>query len=106
MVQNPANVPSQIDPLLLPLLGTQNDAESDSVLTRLLTEHAEPLIKQIVSYKLRIYVSRSGPTSQGRDCEDICNEIIVQLLSRIADLRANPDFKGIQNLRSYIAVTA
>src|SRR6201999_2682588 len=61
---------------------------------------------QIVSYKLRIYISRSSPSSLSRDCEDICNEIIVQLLSRIAELRSNPEDKGIHNLKSYIAVAA
>src|SRR6267154_134587 len=104
MVQNPAFATPPLDPLLAPLLCSQNDAESDAILTRLLTEHAEPLIKQIVSYKLRIYISRSTPTSLGRDCEDICNEVVLQLLTRIADLRANPEHKGIHNLRSYIAV--
>jgi len=104
MVQNQSMATPQMDPLLVPLLGSQNESESDSILTQLLTEHAEPLIKQIVSYKLRVYISRSTPTSLGRDCEDICNEVVVQLLTRIADLRSNPEDKGIHNLRSYIAV--
>src|SRR5262249_32914584 len=92
----------EIDPLLLPFLEAVGEEEAEVALARLLAE-VEPLIKNIIGYKWRFY--SNDRRSEASDAEDIFSEAVVQLLTRLAEIRNNPGAEGIRNVRSYAAVT-
>jgi len=94
-----------IDGLLLPLLRAADAAESEERLAQILSEHSEPVIKQVIKSKLHAYIDGAGRSPQNQDAEDIRGEVLVQLLIRLREFTANPDAKAINNFRSYVAVT-
>ena len=92
----------QTDALLLPLLRAAHEAESESLLAQLLSEHAEPIIKAIIRGRMHLFHVGGGGRSQ--DSEDVHSEVVVQLLARLHDFRVNPESNRIGNFRSYVAV--
>lgn len=100
---NKQSAPLEHDPVLLPFLTAADDVAVDVALTSLLTDHIEPRLREIVSYKLRAYV---GQREESEDRADVTNEIVLQLLSQLATLRDDPHQTIIRNFRSYVAVTA
>lgn len=93
----------QIDALLLPFLYSEDEAESENVLSRLISEHAEPIIKGIIGSKLHVFRA-GGNQSQKQDTEDVHSEVVVQLLTRLYDCKAAPDDHHIGDFRGYVAV--
>ena len=91
------------DPVLWPFLSAMDEVAADTALTVLLTEHVEPRLREIVHYKLRSY---AGQSEEAEERADVCNEILVQLLTQLTALRLNPQQDSIRNFRSYVAVTA
>jgi len=96
--------PSQIDSLLRPFLEAADEAESQHRLSQLVSEHAEPLIKQIIRYKLRVQLSYEGESVQHQDAEDVYSEVLVRLLKLMQQVKAHPREHAIGNFRSYVAV--
>jgi hypothetical protein len=96
-----AEVPTQLDHCLRPL-AEATEARAEQLLEQLMREQAEPVIREIVGARLRIY---AGSSSEG-EYEDVCSEVRVQLLARLAALSANPAEQGIRDFRAYVAVTA
>jgi DNA-directed RNA polymerase specialized sigma24 family protein len=91
-----------MDTLLLPFFHA-GETESDATLTRVLTEHAEPVIRGII--KAKFHVSRAETDSrQSQDTQDIYNEVLVQVLAGLRDCKADPENKAITDFRSYVAV--
>jgi hypothetical protein len=97
---------TESDPILLPFLQAEDAVQAEQLLTRLIVEHVEPLVKDIVGYKLRVYFRHNDSRAVSRDAEDVYGDAIVQLLVRLGELRSNPADEGIRNFRSYVAVTA
>jgi DNA-directed RNA polymerase specialized sigma24 family protein len=91
------------DEVLLPLLQNLDEAESDHLILQIISEHAEPIIREIIKYKLRI---PSSLDSNGNiaDADDIYNDVMVELLRRLDAFRADPQRNAIGQLRSYVAV--
>jgi RNA polymerase sigma factor (sigma-70 family) len=95
----------KVDEVLLPLLQVSNELESQGILSQIVSEHAGPVIREIIRHKLRL----SSATSIGRsntDAEDIYHDVVVQLLARLKDFTADPQRRTIGHLRSYVAVVA
>jgi DNA-directed RNA polymerase specialized sigma24 family protein len=90
------------DPLLQPFLEAVSEEQAERALSRLLAD-LEPVIKNIIGYKLRVYFTDSR--KEATDAEDIYSDTILQLLTRLAEIRSNPQAEAIQNVRSYAAVT-
>ena len=90
------------DPLLLPFLEAVSEEQAERALSRLLAD-LEPVIKNIIGYKLRVYFTDNR--KEATDAEDIYSDTILQLLTRLAEIRSNPQAEAIQNVRSYAAVT-
>ena len=59
-----------IDGLLLPLLGAP-ETKLQNLLSDLVHKHAEPIIRSIVKYKLRLSYD-VGFATQAQEAEDIC----------------------------------
>jgi len=101
---NAEGVERQSDELLLPYLRAARGAESEHLLSRLLAEHAEPLIKTIIGNKLGIYVTGTL-NRESNDTEDVHSEAVTHLLARLDDCKSNPQGNAIGDFRSYVAVT-
>lgn len=93
----------QIDAVLLPFVRERDEAVSQQLLTHLVVDHAEPIIRNIVKHKLRVPAGFSSDSRSGEDAEDMRSEVLVQLLSRLSELREKPGEKGINNFPGYVA---
>src|SRR4051794_41069384 len=94
------------DALLQAFLQETAEAESNRLLEKLVCEHAQPLIKQIIRSKLRVYPRRADDHREMQDSEDINNEITLQLLKRLREFKANPADEDLSNFLGYVAVIA
>jgi DNA-directed RNA polymerase specialized sigma24 family protein len=95
---------AQSDPALEPFLEAEDEREAEQALARLISEEVNPLVKQIVSYKLR---ACSVENRVSHDVEDLCSETLVNLLARLGEIRrSRRTQEGIRNFRGYVAVTA
>jgi RNA polymerase sigma factor (sigma-70 family) len=93
----------KIDPLLEPLLLPAGDPQVDDLLSQIITQHAEPVIKRIISYKLHLHCHHTmGQTDAG----DIYQEAILHLLEVLHQLRVRPDANPVSDLRALAAVIA
>jgi RNA polymerase sigma factor (sigma-70 family) len=94
---------SPVDELLLPFLQAADEKESQRLVAHLVSRHAEPIIQSIIRYKMS---GRSSGNPQGSDAEDVHADILVQLLSRLRDLKNKSGENPISNFRSYVAVVS
>jgi hypothetical protein len=74
--------------------------QEDELLSKLISVHTEPLIDQIVRFKLQ----RTNKTRS--DVEDLRQDILLQLLDHFRQLRSDPNANQIHNFRDYVAVMA
>jgi len=88
------------DALLAAYAAAETDAEADAALSRLFEDHAAPVVARVVRRKLR------GPGAQASDAEDLRGQVMLQLLTRLAELRADPQARPIQNFAGYAAAAA
>lgn len=94
----------KVDLFLLPFLQATDEDEDQRLLACLISEHVEPIIKQILKQTLRSHFNHVGTSSQNQDIEDIRSEILIQLFKLLNELKANPQSKTINDFRSYVAV--
>jgi hypothetical protein len=85
------------DPLLHPFLHAEDEAEAQLLLAQLIEEHAQPLVHKIAHSKLQVARSTSTEGSHAQEAHDVCSEVVLQLLSRLRDLRDGPDPTPITN---------
>src|SRR5262245_38105618 len=90
----------RIDTLLEPLLLAGSDELVDEFLSRLITLHAEGVIKGIIRYKLHL------TSAQRAEADDIYHDVLVQLLAELHQLRMQPDEHPITDVRGMAAVIA
>jgi len=93
----------QTDLLVRSFLQAQDAAETEQLLGELLSNHAEPVIRNIT--RSRQYAIRASLASRKNtlDTEDVRNEVVLRLLARLRDLKANPGDAQIENFQSYVA---
>jgi len=95
---------SRTDDLLRPFLQATED-EAQEILAALITRHVEPLVQTIVRRKLCPGSARVD-ARRLQDAEDVCREAIVSLIRRLRAARNDSAPSSIDNLSSYVAVTA
>jgi DNA-directed RNA polymerase specialized sigma24 family protein len=100
MVEKPS---AKIDALLEPLLLPASNEQADELLAQLIATHAEPVIKGVIRYKLRL---NYHDATQQAEADDIHQEVIVQLLVELQQLRQQPDAHPISDIRGLAAVIA
>ncbi|MEK6299740.1 MAG: hypothetical protein AABO41_03390 [Acidobacteriota bacterium] len=96
-------VVQQTDRLLLPFLRAIDESDSQRLLAQLVSDHAEPIITKIIRHKMHVSRGRSGDSRASDDAEEMRGEVLVQLLSRLSQLREKPDERHVNNFRSYVA---
>jgi RNA polymerase sigma factor (sigma-70 family) len=99
MQQSPAN----IDRLLEPLLTETSDAQADEILSQVITKHAEPVIKGVIRFKLRLNSFRE---TQREEADDIHQEVVLQLIAQLQRFRKLPAGNPITDVRGMAAVIA
>jgi|ERR1700752_1669807 len=92
--------PVKIDALLEPLLLEDSDDRAGELLLQLINVHAEPVIKGVIRFKLRL-----GST-QRAEADDIYQEVVLQLLAQLQKFRKLPDGHPITDVRGMAAVIA
>jgi len=95
--------PVKIDVLLEPLLAETSDEQVDQVLSQLITVHAEPVIKGVIRFKLRL---NSYSDTQRAEVDDIHQEAVMQLVAQLQRFRKLPDGHPISDMRGMAAVIA
>src|SRR5450755_4236353 len=81
--------------LLQHFLSCPDVGQSDSLLERLLSEYAAPVIQRIVSSKVR------GPAS-----EDVQHDVLVDLIARLQHVKGSGAWASIVDFSAYSAVAA
>lgn len=96
-------LPPKIDILLEPLVRENNEQTADDLLLQLINSHAQPVIKGVIRYKLRLSSHRG---SEQAEVEDIYQDVLLQLLSQLHQFRDSPDSHPISDLRGMAAIIA
>jgi RNA polymerase sigma factor (sigma-70 family) len=92
---------ANFDETLLPFLQTTDEAQAQSLLAQLVSNHAEPIIKKVIRNKLRLTSSYMGS-----DADDLQSDATMNLLSRLQECKADPRNTPINDFPSYVAVIA
>ena len=95
--------PVKIDNLLEPLLAETSDARVDELFADVITNHATPVIKGVIRFKLRL---NSYSETQRAEADDIQQEVVLQLLAQLQRFRKSPPEHPISDLRGMAAVIA
>ena len=95
--------PAKIDALLEPLLAEVQDDHVDELLVQLIKDHADPVIKGVIRFKLRFSSYRA---TQRAESDDIYQEVLLQLLAQLQKFRKLPEGHPIADLRGMAAVIA
>src|SRR5689334_18624132 len=95
--------PVKIDALLEPLLTAPTDEHADELLSQVITEHAEPVIKGVIRFKLRF---NSHQEMQRAEANDIQQDVVLQLVSQLQRFRKLPAANPITDLRGMAAIIA
>src|SRR5579883_3142592 len=85
--------------LVRDFISSPDNRASEKALAELLSAHAEPQIRRILKQKMALAGVR-----ERQDFEDLCAEVLSELLCRLRQMRAAGD-EGIQNFSSYTSVT-
>src|ERR1043165_3083898 len=93
----------KIDALLEPLLAETSDEQVDALLSQLITVHAEPVIKGVIRFKLRLSSYRE---TQRAEVDDLHQEVVLQLLAQLQRFRKLPSSHPISDVRGMAAVIA
>lgn len=91
--------PVKIDALLEPLLAETSDEQIDQLLSQVITVHAEPVIKGVIRFKLRLNQNRG-------EADDIQQEVVLQLVAQLQRFRKAPNQFPITDVRGMAAVIA
>jgi len=95
--------PIKIDALLEPLLVASSEEEADELVSQLITVHAEPVIKGVIRFKLRLNSYRE---TQRAESDDIHQETVLQLVAQLQRFRKLPEANPISDVRGMAAVIA
>lgn len=94
-----------MDQLLLTFIEATDEEQADHCLSSLIDEHAAPIVKEILGSSLRFHLSNNSAAST-QDANDLFNDIIANLISRLRQIRSDRLQGAIADFRGYIAATA
>ena len=95
--------PVKIDALLEPLLTVTTDVHANELLSQVIAEHAEPVIKGVIRFKLRF---NSHQEMQRAEANDIQQDVVLQLVSQLQRFRKLPATHPITDVRGMAAIIA
>jgi DNA-directed RNA polymerase specialized sigma24 family protein len=84
-------------------LTVTTDEHADELLSKVITEHAEPVIKGVIRFKLRF---NSHQEMQRAEANDIHQDVVLQLVSQLQRFRKLPAANPITDVRGMAAIIA
>ena len=94
-----------MDHLLVQFIEATDEEQADRWLVALIDEHAVPIVREILRSSLRFHLS-SNRAASAQDANDLFNDIITNLLSRLRNIRSDRAQPAVADFRGYIAATA
>jgi DNA-directed RNA polymerase specialized sigma24 family protein len=94
-----------LDPVLRTYFDLADERLAEAALAQLIDEDALPVIRRIVRIRFRT-VGPAGDAREAGDADDICSDIILQLLRKLRRAREAGDFEPIASFRGYVATAA
>ena len=101
---NDKTVMSSVDGILLPFLRSTHPEESETLLTQLICEQADPIIHSVVAKKLHTSLSASQGSLRNQDALEIASGVRLLLLSELRCLKINPGGRTIESFHGYVAI--
>jgi len=98
-----------MDSTLLAFLQTTDADERERLLSNLILEQAAPLVRKVLSYRLRFCVGKGGRSPSNPDAEDLYHDVIAKLVKTLNEFHAQRKNAGIDDFRHYatrVAVNA
>jgi hypothetical protein len=95
-----------VDVLLLPFLDATEEKEDEILLLQLLDENINPLVRQVLRYKLQSSFNQRERAFLHQDIEEAYYEIQLHVLKRLRKVKSDPDSRSVNNLRGYVVTTA
>jgi hypothetical protein len=92
---------AEADPLLEPLLQSISDEQAGDILSELIALHIEPVIYGVI--RSRLYLNSRNPT-ENAEVSDIRQDISLQLVAALKQLREHPESPPIKDLCGFAAV--
>jgi hypothetical protein len=83
--------PTYIDVLLLPFLKAATREDEELLLSRLLEEHINPVIRQILRLKMQWFINPLEDSYRDLEIDETYQEIQLQLLRRLLDFKREPE---------------
>ena len=103
-MERQAAMPSAED-LIQSFLHTEDASESEDLLSRLIQEHAEPIIAGIIKHKLRVSLNHSEGSSQNQDALEITGDVRAVILAEMQSLKGGAQGQSIiSSFHNYVAV--
>jgi hypothetical protein len=90
----------QLDPLLAQFIAESDEEKAGAVLSRLISDHAEPVISRIIRWTLPESLNRN----EGNDFEDLKNDVMLRLLEKVRSYRLGSSAPDFNSFQSYVAV--
>lgn len=95
-----------LDERLRPMVGA-DDKQYEALLDEVVTKHAMPLIKRIISSKLKVYPGSSQfNLAGGAEVDDLCQESVVNLISYLDSWKHESREEAIKGLDEFVAKIA
>src|SRR5262245_19254066 len=92
--------------MLQAYLSEADEAKSSRLIVDLICEYIEPLVKRIVSSRLGVDNTRQGTEREQQDAEDVCSEVIVQILRRLRRWKASTRTELLSDFSRYVVAAA
>jgi RNA polymerase sigma factor (sigma-70 family) len=92
--------------LLRSFLQATDESESQRLLEALVTEHARPIIRGVVSQKLRVSINQYSGSILSLEAEEVFSEALFRLVERLHVIKSSSGAIAISNFRGYVAAIA
>jgi len=92
------------DALLLPFLQEQDPSIAESLLSNLITDHADPVISKIIKSKMRVSMDEANGDQLNQDALEMASSLRATLISDLREVQQNPSQKPITSFRDYVAI--
>lgn len=87
-------------------LNSTDGSESETLLSCLIQEHAQPVLTGIIRSKLRVSLSNSEGSSENQDALELAGDLRATILNELNNLKNGSNGKSIDSFRGYVAVKA
>ena len=93
----------QVDHTLVPLLEQREESEYQRILSDIITDYIEPVLKKVVRRRLGVFLRGSSDTQSELDAEDLCSEIKLIMLLKLQEMKQGVCETPIANLSGFVA---